>query len=337
VGANHAAARLIGYPRSEVVGKNFQELNLLDDAGVAQARGLLARCGQKQATGPFEYKVRRKDGTWILADIRSYPIEVENQILVLGIIRDITERKQAEETQARLTRQMQLLLESTSEGIYGIDLNGCCTFINPAGARMIGWQPDQVLGRNMHALLHHHRKDGSLYPEEECVFLQAAKTGQVWRGESEVYWRQDGTSFVVECSANPMLENGRITGAVIVFKDITERRQLEEQFRQAQKMEAIGQLAGGVAHDFNNILSATLLHLGLLQQRPQLTPDLKELQEMEKEVGRAAALTRQLLLFSRRQTARFEALDFNDVVKNLLKMLKRLLGENIKINFVSSI
>ena len=109
---------------------------------------------------------------------------------------------------------------------------------------------------------------------------------------------------------------------------------IEAQWRQAQKMETIGQLAGGVAHDFNNILSAILMHLGLLQQNSWLTPDAREsLKEVEREALRAASLTRQLLLFGRRQEARIEPLDINMLINDLLKMLRRLLGENVEVMF----
>src|SRR5208282_1372392 len=115
-------------------------------------------------------------------------------------------------------------------------------------------------------------------------------------------------------------------------EDITRRKHLEERLRQAQKMEAVGQLAEGVAHDFNNIIVATLMHLGLLQDNPHLTHDTKEsLKEVEKETVRAANLTRQLLLFSRQQAARIGPLELNALIHNLLKMLRRLLGENIEI------
>jgi PAS domain S-box-containing protein len=129
---------------------------------------------------------------------------------------------------------------------------------------------------------------------------------------------------------------GRPVRMVGVVQDITERRHLEERLRQAQKMEAVGQLAGGVAHDFNNILTATLLQLNLLQENPNLDLEAREaLRELERGAQRAADLTRQLLLFGRRSAMQFQPLDLNDLLTDLQKMLRRLLGEHILLEFVS--
>ena len=120
----------------------------------------------------------------------------------------------------------------------------------------------------------------------------------------------------------------------VFFRDLTQRRQLEERLRQAQKMEAIGQLAGGVAHDFNNILAAIMMNVSLMQQETGLTPILRELlTELEDSAKRAATLTRQLLAFSRRQKMQPQPLELNDLLGNLLKMLRRLLGERINLIF----
>ena len=125
--------------------------------------------------------------------------------------------------------------------------------------------------------------------------------------------------------------------AVIAHSDITERKRLEERLRQAAKMEAIGQLASGVAHDFNNILATILLHLGLLRQNHQLAGDTEEsLKEMETETMRATSLTRQLLVFSRREVAHPKPMDFNELVRGLLKMFRRLLGEQLEVVFRAS-
>jgi PAS domain S-box-containing protein len=127
-----------------------------------------------------------------------------------------------------------LLLASTGEGIYGVDLDGQCVFINPAGARLIGYEPHEVLGRNMHELTHHARSDGSAYPEVECPIFNAFRHSLPCRIESEVFWRRDGTSFPVEYSSHSIVQTGRVLGAVVTFVDITERRRAADALQRAK-------------------------------------------------------------------------------------------------------
>jgi PAS domain S-box-containing protein len=131
--------------------------------------------------------------------------------------------------------QLELLLASTGEGIYGVDLEGRCVFINRAGAEMLGYRPEQVLGRNMHDLMHHTRADGSHYPAELCPIYQAFRQGRPCRLDGDVLWRADGTSFYAEYSSHPILDHDRITGAVVTFVDISERKRAEELLRQAHE------------------------------------------------------------------------------------------------------
>src|SRR5689334_22148480 len=119
------------------------------------------------------------------------------------------------------------LLESTNEGLYGIDLEGRCTFLNRAGAKMLGYTRYEVLGRNMHRLVHHTHEDGSKYPEEECPTVRVMRTGETARVATEVLWRKDATPFAVEYSASPIVQDGVRRGAVVTFSDITARRQQE--------------------------------------------------------------------------------------------------------------
>jgi signal transduction histidine kinase/ActR/RegA family two-component response regulator len=141
---------------------------------------------------------------------------------------------------------------------------------------------------------------------------------------------KDGRVF--ERYSRPQLIGGQVVGRVWSFRDITERQSLEEQLRQSQKMEAIGQLSGGIAHDFNNLLTAIIGHLGLLRGNPQVTPQIAEsLGEISAAANRAAKLTSQLLAFSRRQVISISVLDLNEVVKNLTKMLRRVLGEQVAV------
>ncbi len=131
-------------------------------------------------------------------------------------------------------QRFRLLLESADKGIYGLDMEGRCTFINRAGAQMLGWRTDQVLGRNMHNLIHHTHGDGSAYPEADCPIFGALRQGLPCRIDSEVLWRADGSSFSAEYSCYPIIDEGVVEGAVATFVDITERQRGEELLRQAR-------------------------------------------------------------------------------------------------------
>jgi PAS domain S-box-containing protein len=127
-------------------------------------------------------------------------------------------------TQALGADPLSLLLESTGEGIFGIDLDGNCTFINRAGARMLGWDSDQVLRRNMHELTHHSHPDGRHYPVKDCPIFNAFREARPCRIDAEVFWRRDGSAFAVEYSSYPILDGAQVRGAVVTFVDITARR-----------------------------------------------------------------------------------------------------------------
>ncbi len=133
--------------------------------------------------------------------------------------------------QDRLT----LLLESTGDGIFGIDIDGCCTFVNRAAAQALGYRTEEVLGRNMHALIHHSHGDGAHYPEADCPIFNAFRRGLPCRIDHEVLWRADGSPFQAEYSSYPIVEAGMVVGAVVTFVDITARKQAEEQLVRAKR------------------------------------------------------------------------------------------------------
>lgn len=130
--------------------------------------------------------------------------------------------------------QLGLLLESTGEGIFGIDLDGHCMFINLAGARMIGFEPAEVIGRNMHELTHHSHPDGSAYPDTDCPIFNAFRKGLPCRIDTEVFWRRDHSAFPVEYSSYPIIDGAEVRGAVITFVDITERKRARSELEQAK-------------------------------------------------------------------------------------------------------
>jgi PAS domain S-box-containing protein len=154
----------------------------------------------------------------------------------VSILTDITERKRAEEAQRESEEQVRLLLDSTAEAIYGIDIDGECTFCNPVCVAMLGYDgTEDLLGRHIHDLVHHTRPDGTPYPAEECLIYQAYREGEGTHVDNEVLWRKDGTSFPAEYWSYPIKRDDRVIGAVVTFLDITERKRAEEALLEAKR------------------------------------------------------------------------------------------------------
>ena len=178
----------------------------------------------------WEQRFIRRDGRVVIANGRFKLIRdaqgKPNYIVTLN--EDVTERRRAEVERLQVTKQMQLLLDSTDQGIYGLDLEGRCTFINRAACEMVGYRTEDLLGHNMHELVHHHRPDGSAYPAEECPVAHAVQNGKGCHADEEVLWRKDGTAIPVEYSSFPVFEGGVITGVVVTVSDITERKRARE-------------------------------------------------------------------------------------------------------------
>ena len=228
-----------------------------------------------------------------------------------------------------LQGQNQLLLDSVGEGILGLDRAGQITFVNPAASRALGYDPEEMRGRSVHALIHWKRADGSANPVGSCPVLGAIGDGQVHQGD-DLFWRKDGSPLPVEYVSTPISGDGDIAGAVVAFKDVADRQRLESQLRHAQKMEAVGQLAGGIAHDFNNLLTAVVSAARFLQDDLGVGhPSAGDVQEILGAADRAAALTRQLLAFSRRQPMEPKVIDLGAAVQGMNKLLRRLVGESI--------
>jgi PAS domain S-box-containing protein len=235
----------------------------------------------------------------------------------------------------RLTGQNRLILDAVGEGIVGMDGHGAITFANPAAARSLGWSVEEMLGKDAHALFHSRRPDGSALPAHECRIQAAIRAEDPQRG-GDVLWRRDGASLAVEFVSTPLVDQGRSAGAVVVFRDVSERRRLEDRLRHAEKMEAVGQLAGGVAHDFNNLLTAIVSYAALVREAlGPGHPSDPDVREIEAAATRAAALTRQLLAFSRRQRVLPQVVELHRLVAGMERILRRVLPENVKLDVVA--
>ncbi|MEO0984225.1 MAG: ATP-binding protein [Cyanobacteria bacterium J06639_14] len=205
-----------------------------------------------------------------------------------------------DQTLEQLRRQHQLILNAVGEGVYGLDLEGNVRFVNPAAAAMIGWPMEELIGKSMHAVLHHSHPDGSHYPREDCPIYAAFQDGSIRRITDEVFWRKDGTSFPVEYISTPMHdEAGRLIGAVVTFRDITQRRwaeavlqrtneelELKVQQRTAKLRQANQQLkelselrsrfVAMVCHEFRNPLNNIALSVSSVNRYDaQLQPEEK--------------------------------------------------------------
>jgi PAS domain S-box-containing protein len=160
----------------------------------------------------------------------------EDRSEIGDIARSLRSYKGLQEERNRAMQQMESLLDCTGQCIYGVNLQGDCTFINRATYDLLGYRPEDAFGRNMHYLVHHHKSDGSVYPLDECPAYRASKKGESCRVDGEVMWRRDGTPVPVEYSSFPILEGGNVTGAVVTVVDITERKLAEEKLRESEQL-----------------------------------------------------------------------------------------------------
>jgi PAS domain S-box-containing protein len=175
--------------------------------------------------------------------------------------REITEHIQTQEALQQLSHQHGLILNAAGEGIFGVDLEGKHTFVNPAAARMLGYETGELVGQPSHATWHHSKPDGSPYPEQECPLHNGYKTGVACRGTDQVFWRRDGTSFPVRYVSTPIHEQGRLAGAVVVFQDITERKRIDEEIaRRNAELAAQAAIAATISQslDLDQVLNAAL-------------------------------------------------------------------------------
>ena len=220
---NPAAERIFGFSEPEAIGQNVSIL--MPEPWESQHDQYIQsylQTGEAKIIGRGREVVgRRKDGSTFPMDLSVSKVEIEGRLMFTGITRDISEREEKKAALEKLMNQNTLILNSAGEGIYGLDMEGNTSFINPAAAQMLGYSAEELIGKPQHTLIHHSRKDGTPYPREECHIYAAFKDGTVHRETNEVFWRKDGSSFSVEYVSMPIRENGKLVGAVVTFRDTT--------------------------------------------------------------------------------------------------------------------
>jgi len=272
-----------------------------------------------------DYRFLRPDGSvaWVIGQAAAFRDASGEVAGYVGTITDITDRAQAEDVRRRLAAAV----DQAGEAVVVTDRDGTIEYVNPAFERITGYSLDEVRGRKPSVL-----KSGK---QDEAFYRQLWETildRRVWSGRL-VNRRKDGSLYEEEATISPVVgEDGSIVNFVGVKRDVTAEEALRQQLTHAQKLEAVGRLAGGIAHDFNNVLQALLSQVAVLGLRLRGVPGAhKPLEELDQLVRRGAALTRQLLLFSRRETPSREPGDLSEIVRGAATLIRRVVRENVAI------
>ncbi len=279
---NPAAASMLGYEPSELVGKQSHSLwhhTKPDGTSYPKEECPIYRAYKDGQVHNGDNEVFwRKDGTHFPAEYTSTPIRDPQGALVGAVVvfQDISYRRQCERVIQEFRRHTDMILQCAGEGIFGLDLEGRHTFVNPAANQLLGYEPGELLGKPSHITWHHTKSDGSPYPAEECPIYKAYKDGMVHNGEEEVFWRKDGTSFPAQYTSTPIWdEHGSLAGAVVTFQDITEKKRMAAQLLEEAKLAEVTRVLGDIGHDIKNMLMPVLSGADLLKDElDELLPRL---------------------------------------------------------------
>ena len=330
VDANRAAERLFGMKLANMTERSVLTTRLLPPAEVPRAQALLTGVILGDRTGPEEFTIQRLTGEKVSAEFTAYPVKIKGETLVLIIARDITQRRQYEESLQKLLAAV----EQTDEVIFMTDPEGVISYVNPAFEQLYGYTRVEAVGKTPRIL-----KSGKMPADYYPKFWEEILGGKSVRAE-HINRTQEGRTVIVEASVNPIHNvEGTLTGFIAVQSDVTHERQMEEerqnlerQFLQMQKLESIGTLAGGIAHDFNNILGIILGYVSSFRLRVPKPEQLTQaIEAIEKAVERGSSLVKQILTFARKTDMVYGILDANVLLKELTKMMKETFPRTIAI------
>jgi two-component system cell cycle sensor histidine kinase/response regulator CckA len=316
--------KLLGFSRSEMVGKTVGELSPFKDS---EWNKVMFERLQKDGYVRYEdLPLETRDGRKIAVEFVSNVYQAGDKKVIQCNVRDITERKAAEKERSRLAA----IIEYSDEAVVSKTVDGIVIGWNRGAEKQYGYTAEEMIGRSI----------STLFPpehyQEYLRIMKEVREGKAVPAFDTVRRRKDGTLINVSVGITPIeARDGKVVGASKYSHDITRIKMLEARFIAAQKMEVLGQLASGVAHDFNNILGVIMGYSDLIASDlgPE-SPLRKYAEEILHATERAAGLTRQLLVFSRKQTVQPVVIDLNDVVADMDKMLRRLIDENITMTII---
>ncbi len=324
--SNERLHAITGYPVAEQLGRLTRFLYDSDEE-YARIGHEVASQGGGSGIGTAEARWRKKDGSVVHVLLSWAPIDPGDRARgVTFAVLDITERKRAEDRLRRLAAA----IEQSEEGVMITDPDGMIEYVNPAFERITGYSPAEAIGRHSR-MLKSGKQDQAFYER----LWDTIVSGRTWTGRF-INRRKDGTHFFEDCTISPVFgSDGRIERFVAAKRDVTKAIRMEEELRQAQRVESVGRLAAGVAHDFNNLLSPILgyaeLLLGELHPSDERYGQIHEIEEAAK---RARDLTRQLLAFGRKQTLQIRPVDLNSIVGGMERLMRRTLREDVDLKIV---
>jgi hypothetical protein len=339
---NSQMEAMFGYTREELIGQKIEIL--VPERSRPQhdhhreqfhARPKIRRMGSG-----LDLNGRRRDGSEFPVEISLSPVATSDGMIVLSAIRDISDRKRIEEDLRRVNEELDrrksrelrdsqnrlaLIVDSSQDAIIGKNLDGIVTHWNKGAEHIYGYTEQEMIGRPLSVLAPKEKSD------EITGILRKIRAGERVEYFESVRVTKDGRSLNVSISVSPIHDaEGQVVGASTIARNITGQKKIEDQLRQSQKMEAVGRLAGGVAHDFNNLLGIVTACSELLRSRVDAN-GLEYVDNIREAAKRGASLTRQLLAFSRRQPVQNQLLDVNERLKEVSKLLRPLMGDDVEI------
>jgi len=339
---NTQTEAMFGYTRDELIGQKIEVL--VPERQRPQHDGHRERFHaqpkiRRMGSG-LDLNGRRRDGSEFPVEISLSPVQTGNGLIVLSAIRDISDHKRVEEELRRASAELEvrkarelrdsqmrlaLIVDSSQDAIIGKNLDGIVTHWNKGAEEIYGYTAQEMIGRHISSLAAPDKAD-----EIKQILEHIRKGERVGYFES-VRITKDGRKLNMSISVSPIHNaDGKIVGASTIARNITAQKKTEEQLQQSQKMEAIGRLAGGVAHDFNNLLGIVTACSELLRSHASAN-SLEYIDNIREATKRGATLTRQLLAFSRRQTVQKQLLDLNERLKEVRKLLRPLMGDDVEI------
>jgi hypothetical protein len=346
VQVNSQTESLFGYTREELIGQRVEMLvpdrqrpqhhlhreHFHDQPKIRRMGSGLDLCG------------RRRDGSEFPVEISLSPVATDDGMIVLSVIRDISDRKRIEEELRRVSEELDrrksrelrdsqnrlaLIVDSSQDAIIGKNLDGIITHWNKGAEHIYGYTAQEMIGRPITVLAPKERTD------EIPAILKKIRNGERVEYFESIRVTKDKRTLDVSISVSPIYDaECKVVGASTIARNITSQKKIENQLRQSQKMEAVGRLAGGIAHDFNNLLGIVTACSELLRANIRDSDSQEYLENIREAAKRGASLTRQLLAFSRRQPVQMQLLDLNEKLRELNKLLHPLMGDGVEIVLV---